>query len=108
MAELDPRHIQTLERFVSAGFAIAAFPIYASAVGVRKGNCAALLDPLADGTLRLVGSPCYLVEGNLGVRIHGADGDWFVWKNKRVEATAARLAELAGLTEEIRAVLTPA
>jgi hypothetical protein len=107
MAELSPRHIHTLERFVSAGFAIAAFPMYASAVGVRKGNCAALLDPLADGTLCLVGLPSHLVEGNLGVRIHDANGDWFVWKSKRIEATPERLAELAGMTEEIRTLLAP-
>jgi len=108
MAELDPRHIERLERFIRAGFAIVAFPMYASAVGVRKGNCAALLDPLPDGTLGLLGLPCYLVEGNLSVRIRDAQGEWFVWKSRRVRATEDRLAELAGLTEEILILLGPA
>jgi hypothetical protein len=105
MAELDPRHIQILDRFVAAGFAIAAFPMYASAVGVRKGNCAALLDPSPGGDFHLVGSPCYLIEGNFSVRIRGGNADWFIWKSKRVEATPARLAELAALTEEVWALL---
>jgi hypothetical protein len=108
MAELEPRHIQILERFVSAGFAIAAFPMYASAVGVRKGNCAALLDPSPDGTFSLVGAPCYLIDGNFSVRIRESKEDWFVWKSKRVQATSERLAELAALTGEIRALLTTA
>ncbi len=105
MAELDPRHIHILERFAGAGFSITAFPMYASAVGVRKGECAALLEPLPDGTLRLIGSPCYLMEGNLSVRIHDANGDWFVWKGKRVPATPERVAELAAMTDEIRSLL---
>jgi len=105
MAELDPRHIHILERFAGAGFSITAFPMYASAVGVRKGECAALLEPLPDGTLRLIGSPCYLMEGNLSVRIHDANGDWFVWKGKRVPATPERVAELAALTDGIRSLL---
>jgi len=107
MPELDPRHIRILERFAGAGFSLTAFPMYASAVGVRKGECAALLEPLADGTLRLIGAPCYLIGGNLSVRIHDASGDWFVWKGQRVRALPERVAKLAALSDEIRSLLDP-
>lgn len=108
MAELGPKHIQCLERLAGAGFAIVAFPMYASAIGVRKENCAALLEPLPDGRFHLVGSPCYLVEGNLSVRVRDARGEWFVWKSKRVEATSERLSEVERFTGEIMASLSSA
>ena len=43
-----------LERLVTKEFALVAFPLYANAVGVRKGSCAALLDPIANGGFRCV------------------------------------------------------
>jgi hypothetical protein len=68
--ELSPKQIGILETIASRGFAIVAFPLYASAVGVRKGNCAGLLTPLPGGGFRLLGDACWLVEGNLSVKVY--------------------------------------
>jgi hypothetical protein len=43
--EFTPQQMGILERLRQRGFAFAAFPLYASYVGVKKGNCAALLAP---------------------------------------------------------------
>jgi len=105
MPELNSEHINRLERFAAAGFSIIAFPMYGSAVGVRKGSCAALLEPMPGGGFSLVGSPSYLIGGNLSVRIHDAQGEWFVFKSKRVEANPARLREVAAIECEIKTLL---
>ncbi len=101
MNEFSPQQIAILERLVSQGFTPVAFPLYANAVGLRKGSCAALLKPIANGGFRLFGEPCMLVEGNLSVRITGKGKSWFVWKKHRVEATAERLEELAKFVAEL-------
>lgn len=102
MNEFTPQQIAILERVISAGFSIAAFPLYANAVGVRSGNCAALLDPVAGGGFQLFGEPCVLVEGNLTVRITEKGRSWFVWKRQRVEATRERLSELDNFVEKLK------
>ncbi len=107
MLELTPPQIALLERLVARGFEPVAFPLYASAVGVRKGNCAALLQPVPAGGFQLFGAACYLVEGNLTVRIQRGGKRWFVWKKKQVEATPARLAELDEFTAELTSLLQP-
>ena len=101
MLELTPQQIAVLERFAAQGFRVVAFPLYESALSVRKGNCAALLGPVAGGSMKLVAEPCYLVEGNLSVRLTRAGKQWFVWKRKQLEATPERLAELQRFTEEL-------
>jgi hypothetical protein len=102
MNELSPQQISILERIVSRGFSVVAFPLYANAVGLRKGNCAALLDPIPNGGFRLYGEPCFLVEGNLSVRIQEKGKTWFVWKKQRIEATAERISELEAFVGELR------
>src|SRR3981189_1712928 len=94
MNELTAPQVAILERMVGAGFSIVAFPLYANAVGIRKGSCAALLEPLSGTGFRLFGEPCVLLDGNLTVRIADAGKSWFVWKKLRVEATVAWLWEL--------------
>ncbi len=79
-----------------------SFPLYASAIGIRKGNCAALLRPMENGGIRLLSDPCYLVEGNLSVRIHRGNQQWFLWKQKKIEATPERLGELSRFTAELK------
>jgi hypothetical protein len=69
MIDLSPKQISILERVAANDFRIVAFPLYANAVGVRKGSCAALLDPIPNAGFRLYGEPCYLIEGNLTVPI---------------------------------------
>jgi hypothetical protein len=107
MNEFSPQQIAILERLTAKEFTLVAFPLYANAVGVRKGSCAALLDPIANGGFRLLGEPCILLNGNLTVRIHEKGKTWFVWKKQRLEATAERLSELDRFVAELRLLLEP-
>jgi hypothetical protein len=100
--DLTPRQLAVLERLRARGFRFVSFPLYASALGIRKGNCAALLQPAESGEMGLLSDPCYLVEGNLSVRIHRGNQQWFVWKKKKIEATLERLAELSRFTAELK------
>src|SRR5580704_196359 len=107
MNEISPQQIAILERMVVKGFSVVAFPLYANAVGVRKGSCAALLDPVANGGFRVFGEPCVLLNGNLTVRIKERGKTWFVWKKQRLEATPERLAELANFVAELNLLFEP-
>lgn len=107
MNEFSPKQMAILERLVAKEFNLVAFPLYANSVGVRKGSCAALLDPIANGGFRLFGEPCVLLDGNLTVRITEKGKTWFVWKKQRLKATAERLSELAIFVAELKLVLEP-
>ena len=107
MNELSPQQIGILERLAAKDFVLVAFPLYANAVGVRKGSCAALLDPIANGGFRVFGEPCFLLEGNLTVRVTEKGKTWFVWKKQRLEATAERLSELEAFVAELKVLLEP-
>jgi hypothetical protein len=103
--ELTPKQIGILENIAAHRFAIVAFPLYASAVGVRKGNCAALLMPVPNSGMKLLGDPCRLVNGNLSVRVQRGGVGFFVWKKQEIEATAERLAEVASFRGELEELL---
>jgi hypothetical protein len=105
--ELTPQQVAILERLTSGGFSVVAFPLYANAVGIRKGSYAALLDPLAGGGFRLFGEPCVLLEGNLTVHVTHKGKSWFVWKKQRIEATAERISELDRFVSELKLLLEP-
>jgi hypothetical protein len=105
MAELSLAQMRILERLVSCGFAVVAFPLYANAVGIRKGGCAALLEPVASGGFHIYGEPCFLLDGNLSVRVNERGKTWFVWKKLRLEATPERLAELTTFVAELGTLL---
>ena len=107
MPELSSQHLSILERAVAQGFTPAAFPLYANAIGLRKGNCAALLEPVPGGGFRIFGESFYLLEGNLTVRVNRAGRVWFVWKKLQVEATPERLAELDLFVKALKDLLTP-
>jgi hypothetical protein len=107
MNEFSPQQIGILERLIAKEFALVAFPLYANAVGVRKGSCAALLDPIANGGFRVFGEPCFLLEGNLTVSITEKGKSWFVWKEQRLEATAERISELENFVAELNVLLVP-
>jgi hypothetical protein len=107
MNEFSPQQIGILQGLVAKEFILVAFPLYANAVGVRKGSCAALLDPIANGGFRVFGEPCVLLEGNLTVRITEKGKTWFVWKKQRLEATAQRLLELESFVAELKLFLDP-
>ncbi len=105
MNELSALQVRILERLVSQGFVPVAFPLYANAVGIRKGTCAALLDPISGGGFRLFGEPCVLIDGNLTVRIAEKGKSWFVWKKQRLEGTSERTAELDRFVAELKLLL---
>jgi hypothetical protein len=99
--ELTPQQISILERLQKRDFQIVAFPMCANHIGVRKGNCAALLALVSPAGFSVFGSPSYLIAGNISVSIQRDGHKWFVWKKERLEATPARLAELAQFTAEL-------
>lgn len=105
MNEFTAQQIAILERIVSGGFSIVAFPLYANAVGVRRGGYAALLDPIAGDGFRLFGEPCALLQQNLTVRIADKGKSWFVWKKFRMEATPERLRELGEFVSALKLLL---
>src|SRR6202023_2492820 len=95
MPELTPPQMKIFERLFEAGFRPIAIPPYESALCVRRGECAALLAPVADAGLRLLAAPTYIVNGNLGVKLRRGQGEVFVWKKNEIEATPERLQQLA-------------
>ena len=105
MNEFTAQQIAILERIVSAGFSIVAFPLYANAIGVRRGSYAALLDPIPGNGFGLFGEPCVLLEQNLTVRIAEKGKSWFVWKKLRIEATPERLRQLEAFVSELKLLL---
>lgn len=107
MLELTSQQMTVLERLHERGFAFAAFPLYASYVGVKKGNCAALLAPQNGATMKVYGEACYLVGGQLSVRVQRNGREFFVWKKSELEATPERQNELARFREELVELLLP-
>jgi len=104
--ELTSQQIGILERLRSSGFEIVAFPMYENYVGVRKGQCGALLAPTPSG-FTLYGEPSYLVAGGLSARLIQSDGHWFVRKKDKLEATPERTAELESFAAELVSALLP-
>lgn len=107
MQELTPEQIVVLERLRDHGFTLVAFPLYATKIGIRKGDCAALLDP-AGGGMSVFGDPCYLVGGNLSVLVGKGTERFFIWKKSRLPATPERLAELERFARELSEFLAGA
>ena len=107
MNEFTPQQISILERCIARGFQVVAFPMYANAVGIRLGKCAALLDPIPGNGFRPYGEPCCLLDGNLTVRITENGRSWFVWKKQRVEATPELVAELSRFVLDLKGLLEP-
>ncbi len=105
--ELTAQQMSILERLATGGFSIVAFPLYANAVGVRRGAYVALLDPIPADGFRLFGEPCVLLDGNLTVRVTEKGRSWFVWKKLRTEATPQRLRELEEFVSELKLLLEP-
>jgi hypothetical protein len=105
--DLTPTQIATLQALHARGFQIVAFPMYASHIGIRRGNCATLLTPLGSGGFDLFGTPGYMIGENIGVRIKDGAREFFVWKQQRVEATPERNAELAAFVDEVSSALLP-
>ena len=101
MLELSAKHIAILERLRARGFVLVAFPLYASHIGVRRGECAALLASVPGGGLRVFGDAFVLVAGNPAVRVKRNGREVFVWKGSEVPATPERSAELSSFAEAL-------
>ena len=108
MPELTPQQLKTLERLFAAGFRPIAILPYESALCLRRGECAALLTPVANAGLRLLAAPTYIVDGNLSVKLKRAKGEVFVWKKKEIEAKPERLRELDAFRQELTSILEEA
>lgn len=100
--DLTAEHVEKLERLRERGFEIVAFPMYANYIGLRKGNCAALMDPSDSGKFKIFGQPTMLIGENFSVRVRQSGRECFVWKQQRVEATPERLQELNDFAEELK------
>jgi hypothetical protein len=105
MFELTPQQMKAIERLFEAGFRPIAIPPYDSALCMRKGECVAVLAPVANGGLRLLAPASYLVDDNMSVRLKRGGGEVFVWKAKELAATAERLEELEKFRSEIMELL---
>jgi hypothetical protein len=108
MPELTPQQMKTLERLFAAGFRPITIPPYESALCVRRGECAALLAPVANAGLRLLAVPTYIVDGNLSVKLKRGKGEVFVWKKREIGATPERLKELEAFRHELTSILEEA
>lgn len=105
--DLTRQQAEVLQRLDAQGFQIVAFPMYASYIGVRKGECVALLAPVPSGGFTIFGAPTCMVGDNLGARVTRGDGDFFVWKNEKLEATSQRTSELDQFSAELTSTLSP-
>jgi hypothetical protein len=108
MPVLTPQQMKMLERLFAAGFRPIAIPPYENALCVRRGDCAALLAPVANAGLRLLAAPTYIVDGNLSVKRKRGQCEVFVWKKKEMEATPERLKELESFREDLTSILDDA
>jgi hypothetical protein len=105
--ELNAQQVSVLDRLRTHGMDIVAFPMYESLVGVKRGNCAALLAPAEGGGFRMYGQPSYLIDGQLSALTIRSDGHWFVRKNEKLEATSERRKELDSFAAELAEILLP-
>jgi len=105
--DITPQQAAVLQRLIGRGFQIVAFPMYESYVGVRRGNCAALLAPQSSVGLSIYGQPAYLVGGNFGVKMSHPDGHYFVSKKEKLAATPERIKELEEFAAELADALLP-
>jgi hypothetical protein len=99
--ELTSQQLAILNNLQQGGYEIVAFPMYESYVGVRRGNCGALLAPTGSDAFTLYGEPSYLVAGGLSARTIQSDGHWFVRKQDKLEASPERTAELESFAAEL-------
>ena len=105
MVELTPQQMQLVERLFASGFRPVAIPLYENALCLKKGNCAAVLAPVANGGLKSLAPPSYMVGGNLSVKLKRGSGEVFVWKKNEIDVTPERLSELNSFRQELSELL---
>jgi len=108
MLELTPHQLTILQQLAVQGFVVTAFPLYGNAIGVRRGEWAALLAPTPNAPLALQGEPCYLLKGNLAVTVMRGGRKLYTWKKDCMEATPEREAEQKRFKEDLLRVLESA
>jgi hypothetical protein len=96
-----------LQSLQSAGFELASLERFPGFVRAKKYGLAALLEPLADGRLKLFSAPGYLMEDNIAVLVERGGEQQFVWKSREVRATPELLADLKRFEAEIQRALEP-
>lgn len=105
--DLTHQQAEILQRLDAQGFQIVAFPMYASYIGVRKGECVALLAQAPSGGFTIFGTPTCMVGDNVGARVTRGDGDFFVWKNEKLDATPQLTSQLDRFSAELTSTLNP-
>src|SRR5271155_5840092 len=105
MLEFSTQQMQVLERLVAAGLRPIAIPPYESALCMHRGACAVVLAQVANGGLRVLAPPSYLIDGHFAVRLRRPSGDAFVWKQTELAATPERLEELNTFRAELNEIL---
>jgi hypothetical protein len=101
-----PDPAQQLQAIYLAGLEMETFDRFPNAVGLRKGNCIALVQPTPTG-LKLIGQAGWHMGEVLGVLVELAGRKVFQSKNELVEATPERLAELESFRHELDELLSP-
>ena len=95
----DPAEL--LQQLYLAGFALQTFEQFPRAVGVVRQECVALLVPGRNG-LQVLGSPGWLIDGNLGVLTTVNGARVFQFKGQVVEASQERLKEIKTFEADLR------
>ena len=95
----DPAEI--LQQLYLAGFEFQTFEQFPRALGAVRGNCVALLLP-SDSGLQVLGSPGWLIDGNVAVRTRVNGREVFQFKSQTIEATGERTAELKAFENDLR------
>lgn len=103
--ELTAQQMKVIERLFAAGFRPAIIPPYEKAVCIRRGDCAAVLNPTPSGGLQLLAPPSYVIDGNFSVKLKRDGGDVFVWKQKEIAATPERVKNLEEFRNELASIL---
>ncbi len=101
-----PDPAKQLEAIYLAGFEIESFERFPNLLGLRKGNCIALVQASPDG-LRIIGQAGWRMGELLGVLVERAGKQVFQAKSELVEATPERLRELEGFRHELEDLLSP-
>ena len=102
--DLTPAQIDTLERFLRAGFKFLTLERVERYVGMEKDGFVALIDP-SQGRLVHFGQVGYLFPEGLGVLVERAEGKAFVWKSKSLPATPELLAGYQRFRDEVQVIL---
>lgn len=100
-----PDPAKQLQAIYLAEFEIETFERFPNTVGVRKGNCIALLQPTPLG-LKVIGQPGWHMGEVLGVLVERAGRRVFQSKSELIEATPERLSELEDFSRELETLMS--